>query len=485
MTKNFTHFFKAQDANAQNPDKLQFSVSIAGAIQLLLIVGIAVFLMLDMQHLSINLSRLNLAYVGIHLFYLCIKQLRMLSPLSIGVLILSDVIANIVSYENNGILYLNICSALTYALLEVRKSKSANGLSTLGYAPLAVILFALTFNMLHFAANGCACPNEDTWTMWYGSFVVLGIWLLAKFHLPILTTYLRGLLTTLLFIYVFLLAQISSKSAHLTDPFHIFNFSLGYDYRISTFYLAIYASFALIIAAYLFCNASKLLKLAFIIMSLVLLQFILFSSWRPLWLGLMMGSLFILLLVKKRMRFKLILGMVLLQCVLFGSNVGNYADRLIELAQKIRTEERTVIWHDAWQMQSSSTSQQWLYGHGLNSFVVDFKEFSRFHREKNINYRSPHNIFLDVLYASGILGLLLAALVIYHLYLNLIKITHNDRNNATLACAMLVMLTVTIIANGLNHGFFTRISFYPLCFIFGTLIFMHYYNQQQHIHHEK
>lgn len=481
MTNNLTHA-----PNAISSTKLQFSVSIAGAIQLLLIAGIAMLLMLDMQHLAITVSHFNLAYVGTQLFYLCIKQLRMLSPVSIGLLILSDVIANIISYENNGILYLSICSALSYALLQARKSKpAASEPSAFSNTPLAVILLGLVFNMLHFAANGCACPNEDTWTMWYGSFIVLGIWLLVKFHLPVLSACLRNLLTMLLFIYVFLLAQMPSKSSHLADPFHVFNLSLGYDYRINTFYLAIYAAFALIIAVYLFCSASKLLRFAFIIMSLVLLQFILFSSWRPVWLGLIIGSLFTLLLVKKRMRFKLILGMVLLQCVLLASNVGNYADRLIELAQKIRTEERTVIWHDAWKMQSASTPQQWLYGHGLKSFVGDFKEFSRFHREKNINYRSPHNIFLDVLYSSGILGLLLATLVIYYLYLNLIKITRNDQYNAPLACAMLVMLTVSIIANGLNHGFFTRIGFYPVCFIFGTLIFMHHHNQQQDIHHEK
>lgn len=482
---------KTDSANFLNPviaNRKQLIATITGVIQLLLIAGIAILLMLDIQHLAITLSRLNLVYVGIQLFYLCISQIRILSAPSIATLIICSITANILSYDNNGILYISISCAVVFALLRLRscqsltnhqpKKNDSNEINANAdnLQLSAIILLPIAFNLLHITTQGCLCTNEDTWTMWYGCFIILGICLLTQYHLATIAKYARKLFTTLLFIYVFLLAQIPVKGMHLADPFQFFGLSLGYDYRVNTFYLAIYAAIALVFTIYLFFSASKPLKIACIVMSLVLAYFILLSSWRPIWLGLIFGSLFTLLLANKQMRIKLILGMLILQGLLFTSNIGNYADRFIDLAHKISTEERTIIWQDAWQMQAKSTPQQWLYGHGLNSFVGDFKQFSRFYREKNINFRSPHNVVLDVLYVSGIIGLLFFALVIYYLFFQLIKITRHDKNNAKLACAVLCALTVSLLANGLNHGLFTRISFYPLCFIFGCLIFMQHNN---------
>lgn len=485
--------------NTINANGQQLIASTVGIIQLLLIAGIAMLLMLDIQHLTISLSRLNLAYVGIQLFYLCIRQIPILSVPSIAVLMIGIITANILSYDNNGILYISMGCAIVFTLLRFRSNQSlkkhqinTNEANTSADNLLltAIVLLPLVLNLLHITTQGCLCTNEDTWTMWHGCFIVLGIWLLTQYYSVIIAKYARNLFTALLFIYVFLLAQITVKSMHLADPFHFFGFSLGYAYRINTFNVAIYSAMVLVFAVYLFFGAGKLLKTACVVMTLVLAYFILLSSWRPIWLGLIFGSLFTLLLVKKQTRFKLIFGMLILQGLLFTSNVGNYADRFIDLAHKISTEERTIIWQDAWQMQTKSTPQQWLYGHGLNSFVDDFKEFSKFYQEKNISFRSPHNAILDVLYASGIIGLLFITLVIYYLFFQLVKITRNDKNNAKQACAALCALTVSLVANGLNYGFFTRISFYPLCFIVGCLIFMQqnnkpHNNKQAYIHHEK
>lgn len=477
--------YAADFLKANIATRKQLIATIAGAIQLLLIAGIAMLLMLDIQHLAITLSHLNLVYVGIQLFYLCIRQIPILSAPSIAILMIGIITANILSYDNNGILYISISCAITFALTRFKSSHSQRNRQTEridrtnNLQLAAIVLLPLILNLLHMTTQGCLCTNEDTWTMWYGCFIVLGIWLLTQYHSATIAKYAKNLFTALLFIYVFLLAQIPDKSMHLADPFHFFGLSLGYEYRVNTFYLAIYAAMALVFTVYLFFSAGKLLKAAYIVMALVLAYFILISSWRPIWLGLIFGSLFTLLLVKKPMRLKLIFGMIVVQGLLFTSNIGNYADRFIDLAHKISTEERTIIWQDAWQMQTQSTPQQWLYGHGLNSFVVDFKQFSKFHQEKNINFRSPHNVVLDVLYVSGILGLLFITLVIYYLFFQLIKITRNDKNNAKLACAMLCALTVSLVANGLNHGLFTRISFYPLCFIFSCLIFIQHNYQSQ------
>ena len=182
--------------------------------------------------------------------------------------------------------------------------------------------------------------------------------------------------------------------------------------------------------------------------------------------------------------------MLLLQAGLFTANVAHYGDRVTELAKNISTEERTIVWKDAWNMQKSSAAANWVYGHGLDAFLIDFQNYPTTYKTylkfmKYRNFSSPHNILLDVLYSSGILGCLLIIIFYYRLYRYFIIITHNDKMNQAFACTVMAGLTVTLVSNGLNHGTFTMMNIFPMAFICGALIFLQANKIQTHTQNNK
>jgi O-antigen ligase len=204
------------------------------------------------------------------------------------------------------------------------------------------------------------------------------------------------------------------------------------------------------------------------------------SSWRPVWWGLTIGQIFYLFLIEKSKRLLLISAMLLLQIILFTANIANYGDRVTELVRNIGNEERNIIWKDAWTMQKTSTPSNWLHGHGQNTFVLGFKPFSTYHNKKNLNFTSPHNPVLDVLYSSGILGMLLVIALCYFPYKYCMKIITNNEENQSLACCTLIATTALLISAGLNYAFFRLISFFPLAFVYGVLIYLYQNKIQTH-----
>jgi len=446
---------------------------LAAFFQLMLLAGIALMLMLDCKDIAVFLARINVAYAGITILTrILTEHTRIFTRPSVILLTTALLAANTLAFDHYEQFYINLGLVIIYILiLLAQESKGA------AKELIYIISLPSAFTALHIIAVSCFCLNEYVWNAWYAAFIILSVWLVCRNNIAALKRYVPGITLLLLFVYAFLLIQMPVRAVKMLQPFRAFNYAINYDAFINTNNLAIYASLALIVSVYYFFKASKILKIFLALAALEFAFFILQSSWRPIWLGLILGSMFSLQLISGRRRLILIMAMLLLQAGLFTANVAHYGDRVTELAKNISTEERTIVWKDAWNMQKSSTVASWVYGHGLDAFLINFQNYPTTYKTylkfmKYKNFSSPHNILLDVLYSSGILGCLLIIIFYYRLYRYFIIISGNDKMNRTFACTILAALTATLVSNGLNHGTFTMMSIFPTAFICTALIYL-------------
>jgi len=142
-------------------------------------------------------------------------------------------------------------------------------------------------------------------------------------------------------------------------------------------------------------------------------------------------------------------------------------ERFNDLMNNLGSEERVAIWQDALAMQEESNWFQWLLGHGLGGFESGFKAFSYNHG--GVGFTTPHNFFIEILYTSGIVGVLIVVIgegffvvAIHRLYWN----TRYD-SQKVLAILVLVLFTMLFIHTFLTISFFSRQSTYFLAIIIG------------------
>jgi hypothetical protein len=438
---------------------------VAFHFQLLLLASIGLALLIEWQALATVLLQINLAYISLYLVVLIEQETSFFSKPTFLMISLLLIIANWINFDYVEGLYTNLGILFGYMFVQFRRN-NIDHLRELG----TILMFPIAIVGLHMLATQSFLFGEFAWNAWYAAYLVINMWILAKYGNAELVTHARKYASAAVFIYAIMLIQIPTKTVVAIDPLQLFNIHSNYVISIYTYYLALYSALVLVMSIYLIYKRPVVIRLALICASLVFIYFVLVTSWRPVWLAVSVGSLWLLLFYEKGKRLKLLGILVFSQAVLLFSNVGHYGSRLVELIEKISTEERVTIWKDAFTMQATSSPTQWIYGHGLNSYLEDFQRYSTYH--KQIEFRSPHNIVLDLLYTSGVAGLTIVAIYYYFLIAYFIKATRLNNAYRLLACAVLVLLTVNLVVNGLNFPFFMRTNIYPLAYICGILFYL-------------
>lgn len=103
-------------------------------------------------------------------------------------------------------------------------------------------------------------------------------------------------------------------------------------------------------------------------------------------------------------------------------------DWIMREAGASRPDERFKLWSDAWRLQQESGVVEWLVGHGFAGFSGNYREIWNF----------PHHFPLEVLYNSGLLGLLAFMLAAGALAEGVVRSLAPGRPTALLATALLV-----------------------------------------------
>ena len=123
-------------------------------------------------------------------------------------------------------------------------------------------------------------------------------------------------------------------------------------------------------------------------------------------------------------------------------------------------------------MQQASSQKQWIVGHGLNSFYNDFKPYSSYHLE-NIDFNSPHNQVLEVLYTSGIAGLFVLLLLYGLLYFQLVKLIKNQfSSDKNVSILLFALLTINLLFVAITVPFFRTYTLNVIAMITGAVMYI-------------
>jgi O-antigen ligase len=256
----------------------------------------------------------------------------------------------------------------------------------------------------------------------------------------------------------------------------MYGFQYPYGTTKNPHYLAQGCMLLLFLMGYLWRNLNSLQRLFVVLQGATLLWLLIRTQSRPAWLGLLLGLVVLFLFLPPRQKFVLLAGFSSIIGLLFITDLGNFTDRVMDLYRNITTEERIVIWQNMWQMLCSGSSVQWLIGHGMDSFFENFKNFSEYHRH-GINYNSPHNFFLELLYIHGYLGLSVTIIFFMLLYSRLIRLyrlgIHPD-----LCVFILVMLTANLFFSSITLPFYTAYNLNVIAIAIGAMIALNSYTKR-------
>ena len=350
------------------------------------------------------------------------------------------------------LLYINFFAVLTYCLLHWRQLAAA--MTPIAWSLLAV---PVTFTLLHWVAVGQIEIIKEIRQMWLAVFLAISVWAFDRHRIGIKKPQLERALVILLIVYA--VVQVIALAV----------FSRPYGTNKNPHYLAFYCSMGLMLAMYLFYRTTGWWRASLVLMSPVLGYLLLTTSSRPAWIALICAALVVLMLARVRSKRLMLAVLILLPTVLFVSNAGNFGSRLTELIENIDREERVVIWQNAWDMQKVSSHGEWVWGHGLDSFQEAFKQYSSYHGI--LEFNSPHNSAVELLYTSGVIGLACFILFYLLLYYQLLKLSRVSAI-PTAAGLMIAAVTFNLLFISITIPTFSSYNLYLLGLVIGGALWL-------------
>ena len=120
-------------------------------------------------------------------------------------------------------------------------------------------------------------------------------------------------------------------------------------------------------------------------------------------------------------------------------------------------------------MQEASSLSAWVVGHGLDSYEEDFQSYSRY--KQLMNFNSPHNSFLETLYTSGIIGLLICIWLYWWIYSRLWRMAEN-MSHGKLAMLLMSLVTINLLFIMITIPFVSHYNIYTLALIIGVIFYL-------------
>lgn len=313
------------------------------------------------------------------------------------------------------------------------------------------------FVILHFSAVGFVFVKEIK-LIALACSISIGLWVIAKNKDHFIERNLVNLIVVLLLAYT------------VIEMLAVFIFHMPYGTTRNPHYLAQYCVLSIPVAAFCLNKVQIRTKLLLSVAILLLGYLLLMTSSRPAWIALIVSSLISIMFISRHNFKRYVVILICVPLILFMFNIGNFGSRFTELAQHITTEERVAIWHDDWKMQQTSNNKEWLVGHGLQSFFGDFKPYSTYHLS-SIDYNSPHNHILEILYTSGILGLVCFILLYITLYYYLIhSIREKENVYGNITTLILMLFTINTIFVSITIPFFRSYTLNIIALVIGSLL---------------
>ena len=347
-------------------------------------------------------------------------------------------------------LYLNLIIVVVHAF------SSGRTRVFLGQAA-AIAAIPLILTILHMLAVGEVKLIKEVRHLWLATFTCLSVIILTRGRMGNLRPWLP--LSVMLLLAIYCIAQIMG----------IVVFENPFGTNRNPHYLALYSSLGFPLAIYCLFFAKYRLRYLMVPVVVALGYFVLHTSSRPAWIALVVSSLCILFFVRGKSRMVTAFLILAIPVALFFTNLAGFGDRVSDLASNIRNEERVVIWQDAWRMQEASSLSAWVVGHGRDSYEEDFQSYSRY--KQLMNFNSPHNSFLETLYTSGIIGLLICIWLYWWIYSRLWRMAEN-MSHGKLAMLLMSLVTINLLFIMITIPFVSHYNIYTLALIIGVIFYL-------------
>lgn len=326
-------------------------------------------------------------------------------------------------------------------------------------ASLQIILFPLLFISIHFLALSDWIFNKEIQQILLATGLVLGVWQLALKDF----TYDNKKLFSYGFALLLLYAAFQVIAIYVLNR--------PYGTTKNPHYLAMYSATLMIIAFVMFNRACGVYRWAILCIFLLLGALLLNTSSRPTWIGLILASFMMGFFLKKQSKIWAFTAIAFVLAGLSLSNLANFQSKFDDLLVHLDTEERVTIWRDVWEMQTQSNLKQWVVGHGLDSFKESFKPYSHYHL-KNIDYNSPHNFILELVFVSGVLGLFIFSLMLYFIYHQLLVGIRLEDEHKPIYLALFAILTTNLAMIGITQPVFSTSNLNIIGLVTGVVLFL-------------
>lgn len=347
-------------------------------------------------------------------------------------------------------LYLNLIIVVVHAFSSGRTRVFLGQAATIAAIPLILTI-------LHMLAVGEVKLIKEVRHLWLAAFTCLSVVILTRGRMGNLRPWLP--LSMMLLLAIYCIAQIMG----------IVVFENPFGTNRNPHYLALYSALGLPLAVYCLFFAKHRLRYLMIPVVVALGYFVLHTSSRPAWIALVVSSLCILFFVRGKRSMVTAFLILAIPVALFFTNLAGFGDRMSDLASNISNEERVVIWQDAWRMQEASSLSAWVVGHGLDSYEEDFQSYSRY--KQLMNFNSPHNSFLEILYTSGIIGLLTCIWLYWWIYSRLWRMAEN-MSHGKLAMLLIGLVTINLLFIMITIPFVSHYNIYTLALIIGMIFYL-------------
>jgi len=287
-------------------------------------------------------------------------------------------------------------------------------------------------------------------------FLILAIWMIPLDFVTKNSKLLFYSLLTLL-----LLASSSNLIAVVFYSFHRIGLTSN------PHYLALQAILVIPVAVYLLNQAHLIGKVILVVIVTMELYLLMESYSRTAWLAVLVGSLVSIPFFSFKTKLWTAGLMFFIPLTVYYFGVLDVDVRLNDLINNLAREERVTIWADALAMQQGSNWFQWLAGHGLGSFEPGFKAFSNYHGQ--VDFTTPHNFFIEILYTSGLIGILMLVIGegVFIFFLLSLYWKSKVASQKALAVLALVLFVMLFIHTFLTISFFAKQSTYFLAIIIG------------------
>ncbi|MBA3695879.1 MAG: O-antigen ligase family protein [Methylotenera sp.] len=355
-------------------------------------------------------------------------------------------------------LYLNVAFIL-YFFFKEKHTFSFDSLKL--FYP--VLLLLVSFFLMNAMAINKIEWDKELSRLVYISFFCAGIWLQALYHSDFVNNHIKKIVMGMIVVYI------------ATQLFSIFILKTHFGTLKNPHYLAQYSM--LLIPIFFMLLHDTNIKFRFMIFGLLacVVGLLLHTNSRPAWLSLMLTMLVMSLYHKHKL--KAFAGAVAVILLLWVADIGNFSDQLTSLFKQFTTEERVYIWSDVWHLQQQSTIQQWIFGHGLDSYVSKFTHFGTLELGGTATFNSPHNFFLEILYTTGILGLVCVGAFYFVLYSKLFQELASTSQFKDLTLLLITLLTMNLFFVAIIVPIFSSYHLLITALICGVFIYVQQLNK--------